>query len=350
MAVPLGLDSPLKQSIFAAYVFLWVASALLVYASKQSGAPPYNATSVVVLTELAKLGLALALYRYYDGTWLQLGRGTVAAWRLLLKYMVPAGLYAVYNNLMYINLTNFDPGTYTLMMQLRILFTGLLYQALFARCAARRASDPRAASAAHGPRRLLTHAIHSRRSTLNRNQWVALVLIAFGCIAKEAPKLYADTGSATLLASNTGTLRAPPPPHAAAAVSHASSDAPSAAAAKLEADVAAWLLLAAQMLCSICAGKRWAARAAAAPPFARVPPITHPSLRSPPRSAITPKPHGPPASLTRPLSRYRRPLQRAAAQERPGRQRPEGVDKPSERVHVHRVDPVAAVIPTADSY
>ena len=142
MAVPLGLDTPLKQSIFAAYVFLWVASALLVYASKQSGAPPYNATSVVVLTELAKLGLALALYRYYDGTWLQLGRGTVAAWRLLLKYTVPAGLYAVYNNLMYINLTNFDPGTYTLMMQLRILFTGLLYQALFSRCAARRASDP----------------------------------------------------------------------------------------------------------------------------------------------------------------------------------------------------------------
>jgi len=137
MAVPLGLDTPLKQSIFAAYVFLWVASALLVYASKQSGAPPYNATSVVVLTELAKLGLALALYRYYDGTWLQLGRGTVAAWRLLLKYTVPAGLYAVYNNLMYINLTNFDPGTYTLMMQLRILFTGLLYQALFSRCAPR---------------------------------------------------------------------------------------------------------------------------------------------------------------------------------------------------------------------
>ena len=233
MAVPLGLDSPLKQSIFAAYVFLWVASALLVYASKQSGAPPYNATSVVVLTELAKLGLALALYRYYDGTWLQLGRGTVAAWRLLLKYTVPAGLYAVYNNLMYINLTNFDPGTYTLMMQLRILFTGLLYQALFARCAARRASDPRAARAAHVPRRLLTRlppvlhtpggarcpraaslhtphaspAIPSRRSTLNRNQWVALVLIAFGCIAKEAPKFYADTGSATLQASNTGRQR-----------------------------------------------------------------------------------------------------------------------------------------------
>ena len=150
MAVPLGLDTPLKQSIFAAYVFLWVASALLVYASKQSGAPPYNATSVVVLTELAKLGLALALYRYYDGTWLQLARGTVAAWRLLLKYTVPAGLYAVYNNLMYINLTNFDPGTYTLMMQLRILFTGLLYQALFARCAAGRASDP------HTPRALRT--------------------------------------------------------------------------------------------------------------------------------------------------------------------------------------------------
>ena len=197
MAVPLGLDTPLKQSIFAAYVFLWVASALLVYASKQSGAPPYNATSVVVLTELAKLGLALALYRYYDGTWLQLGRGTVAAWRLLLKYTVPAGLYAVYNNLMYINLTNFDPGTYTLMMQLRILFTGLLYQALFSRCAARRASDPHAPLAPRTSRAASSLlAIPSRHSTLNRNQWVALVLIAFGCIAKEAPKFYADTGSA----------------------------------------------------------------------------------------------------------------------------------------------------------
>jgi hypothetical protein len=112
---------------------------------------------------------------------------------------------------------------------------------------------------AHAASSLL--ATPSRRSTLNRNQWVALVLIAFGCIAKEAPKFYADTGSATLQASNTGRQRAPPPPpHAAAAVSDASSYAPSAAGAKLQADVAAWLLLAAQMLCSICAGERWAAR------------------------------------------------------------------------------------------
>ena len=163
MAVPLGLDTPLKQSIFAAYVFLWVASRSSCRV-EAGGAPPDNATSVVVLTELAKLGLALALYRYYDGTWLQLGRGTVAAWRLLLKYTVPAGLYAVYNNLMYINLTNFDPGTYTLMMQLRILFTGLLYQALFSRCAPRARAARRHAPPPHLPPR--TPPAHAASSSL----------------------------------------------------------------------------------------------------------------------------------------------------------------------------------------
>ena len=62
---------------------------------------------------------------------------------------------------------------------------------------ATRLGPTRAASAAHGPRRLISLlAIPSRYSTLNRNQWIALVLIAFGCIAKEAPKFYADTGSA----------------------------------------------------------------------------------------------------------------------------------------------------------
>ena len=88
------------------------------------------------------------------------------------------------------------------------------------------------------------------------------MLIAFGCIAKEAPKFYADTGSANAarLEHEKAARAAVAAAHAAVAVSDASSDAPSAAGAKLQADVAAWLLLAAQMLCSICAGKRWAAR------------------------------------------------------------------------------------------
>ena len=76
------------------------------------------------------------------------------------------------------------------------------------------------------------------------------MLIAFGCIAKEAPKFYADTGSANAarLEHGKAARAAIAAAHAAVAVSDASSDAPSAAGAKLQADVAAWLLLAAQML------------------------------------------------------------------------------------------------------
>ena len=75
---------------------------------------------------MVKLAMALSLYRRYDGDMSLLMREVLQSPDLLLKYTVPAGLYAVYNNLMYINLTNFDPGTYTLMMQLRILFTVLV--------------------------------------------------------------------------------------------------------------------------------------------------------------------------------------------------------------------------------
>ena len=64
----LGLDSALKRGIFAFYVLLWVSSHLLVYRSQQAGAPKYNATSAVLLTEAIKLAMAVTMYLMYDGT------------------------------------------------------------------------------------------------------------------------------------------------------------------------------------------------------------------------------------------------------------------------------------------
>ena len=63
----LGLDSNLKRGIFATYVLLWVSSHLLVYGSRLAGAPAYNATSVVMLTETTKLLMAIGMYLVYDG-------------------------------------------------------------------------------------------------------------------------------------------------------------------------------------------------------------------------------------------------------------------------------------------
>lgn len=181
----LGLNTPLKQAIFAAYVALWVACHLLVYASQHGDSPAYNATSVVMITELVKLMMALGLYLRYDACPSELVSAISREFTLLLKYAVPAVLYAFYNNLVYTNLAAFDPGTYNVLMQMKIAMTGILYQWLFSK-------------------------------HLNRNQWLAILLITLGCMCKESNKL--TTGSS------------------------------------LQANLTAWLLLLCQMLCSVFAG------------------------------------------------------------------------------------------------
>jgi UDP-sugar transporter A1/2/3 len=163
----LGLDTTLKKGIFGVYVVLWVSSHVLVYASKLAGAPEYNATSVVLLTELIKLAMATTSYTCYDGTAAQMWEATSTNIPLFCKYTVPAMLYCVYNNLVYTNLSVFDPGTYNVLAQSRLILTGLLWQWLF-----------------------------SKR--LNQNQWLAMVLITLGCMVKEASKL---SSTLTLVAS-----------------------------------------------------------------------------------------------------------------------------------------------------
>ena len=49
---------------------------------------------------------------------------------VLLLYLVPATLYCLYNNLSFLSLAYFDPTTYFMFMQIRLLLTGLIYQVL----------------------------------------------------------------------------------------------------------------------------------------------------------------------------------------------------------------------------
>lgn len=50
---------------------------------------------------------------------------TFVVWML---YFGPAGLYALYNILTYVNLQHYDPTTYFLLLQLRVVVTGILFQ------------------------------------------------------------------------------------------------------------------------------------------------------------------------------------------------------------------------------
>eukprot|EP00931_Biecheleriopsis_adriatica_P080678 TRINITY_DN5402_c0_g1_i3.p1 TRINITY_DN5402_c0_g1~~TRINITY_DN5402_c0_g1_i3.p1 ORF type:complete len:319 (+),score=32.86 TRINITY_DN5402_c0_g1_i3:52-1008(+) len=159
----LGLTTPLKKSIFAAYVGLWTASHLLVYASQRNGAPTYNTTSVVLLTELVKLIMALSMYLMYDGSFASLMKVTASEVPLFFKYGVPALLFAVCNNLMYMNLASFDPGTYNILIQMKTPLIGVVHQWLFS-------------------------------TLLNKNQWIGIFLIMLGCMCKESHKLTSLAG------------------------------------------------------------------------------------------------------------------------------------------------------------
>ena len=47
---------------------------------------------------------------------------------MLVRYFIPAGLYALYNVLTYYNLLEFDPTTYFLLLQFRVVVTGVIFQ------------------------------------------------------------------------------------------------------------------------------------------------------------------------------------------------------------------------------
>jgi len=146
--------------IFNMYMLMFVAQGLLVTASRHGERVyKYNYTTVVMLTETLKLVLSACVY-LKDHSF---GSLLDSIWRyrwLLALYLTPGTLYCLYNNLAFINLATFDPTTYFMMLQLRLLLCGLIYQILFKR-------------------------------QLSGKQWMSLVLLTVGCMLKgmdnEAP-------------------------------------------------------------------------------------------------------------------------------------------------------------------
>lgn len=50
--------------------------------------------------------------------------------KVFVLYLIPAFLYCLYNNLAFVNLTVFDPTTYFLLLQLRVVVTAVLFQVM----------------------------------------------------------------------------------------------------------------------------------------------------------------------------------------------------------------------------
>ncbi|CAG0892883.1 unnamed protein product [Darwinula stevensoni] len=113
----------------------------------------YSTIGAVLMTEVLKLFLSLFIYFYKDGNMKTLWHDICQSRQVLLLYFVPAFLYCLYNNLAFTNLGTFDPTTYFLLLQLRVVVTGVCFQALF-------------------------------KKILTFRQWISLLILTFGCIVK----------------------------------------------------------------------------------------------------------------------------------------------------------------------
>ncbi|XP_066933113.1 UDP-galactose transporter senju-like [Clytia hemisphaerica] len=144
----------LHAIIFVGYMALFINQGILVTATKdKNNKYPYNPTTLVLLSECLKMVTAAVLYAKDDGISGVIS-GTVKYSRVLLWYLVPAFLYCLYNNLAFVNLQSYDPTSYFLLLQFRVVVTGVIFQVVF-------------------------------KKKLSRTQWFSLILLTLGCIIKQ---------------------------------------------------------------------------------------------------------------------------------------------------------------------
>lgn len=154
-----------KGLILTVYVTLWVSYSLLIRGSlDEDHNYPFNPLALIVVTEVVKAGLSTLFLAYQHGSL----RATLASvgesWREARYFAIPAAIYAAYNSLSYINLRVFTPVEFKVLINLRVLLTGVTL-----------------------------HFCVSRR--LSRRKWLALLFLFAGCVLNQLDE---DFGLSTL--------------------------------------------------------------------------------------------------------------------------------------------------------
>ena len=150
----MAMTTPSSWFYMGLYAALWTPQTLLITAvRREDGSYPFEIGMVTFLIEICKLCLACLLY----GSTVQFKlnaqtlRPIISYWRRGMLFFVPALVYAIYNILIFINLEYYDPPTYRVLNNIRIIWTGIL-----------------------------THFVLRRpQGTL---RWLALVMLALGCM------------------------------------------------------------------------------------------------------------------------------------------------------------------------
>ncbi|CAG7831409.1 unnamed protein product [Allacma fusca] len=157
--------------VFILYMALFINQGILVTASQngQKGYS-YNTVTAVLLTEIIKLIVSSGLFVHRKSLSVFVNEVSKNS-KVFLLYFIPAFLYCLYNNLAYTNLATFDPTTYFLLLQFRVVVTGVVFQILF-------------------------------KKNLSTHQWISLLFLTVGCMVKEI-NFDAIFGSKTLGVSPT---------------------------------------------------------------------------------------------------------------------------------------------------
>ena len=139
--------------IFLFYVGFFLIHTLLVTSTQKDHKYEYNVATVVLFGEVAKLLASVCIHSGKD-SFMDLVHQMKSGKNLLFYYLVPAVLYCIYNNLLYVSLAGFDPASYYVLMQFRMVITGVLFQFIF-------------------------------KKQLKKMQWISLIILTIGCIIKQ---------------------------------------------------------------------------------------------------------------------------------------------------------------------
>ncbi|KAL1915886.1 uncharacterized protein VTP21DRAFT_6274 [Calcarisporiella thermophila] len=136
--------------------------------------PMYLASTAVFLTEVVKIVACLAVLFYQQrtisrflSTW---NREILKRPTETMKMMIPAGLYALQNNLLYVAISNLETATFQVTYQLKILSTAVFSVVLLGR-------------------------------SISRGKWVALVLLMLGVTLVQLQTVTSGSSSSSSSAS-----------------------------------------------------------------------------------------------------------------------------------------------------
>ncbi|KAJ2961339.1 hypothetical protein NQZ79_g3422 [Umbelopsis isabellina] len=141
---------------------------------QKPGQPMYIASTAVFLAEVLKIIACLAVIWYQKRTfsrfWYVVRKEILGKPTETMKMLIPSGLYALQNNLLYVALSNLEAATFQVTYQMKILSTAIFSVVLLGR-------------------------------SLHRGKWLALVLLMIGVTLVQSQTVSGSSSQSTSAAS-----------------------------------------------------------------------------------------------------------------------------------------------------